>query len=342
MRRPLWCSLVAFLLLFVPSRVHAAAPSVEQFYKTRAVTMYIGLAAGGGYDLYARLVARHLGRHIPGTPSIVPVNMEGAGSLKLANWLYAAAPKDGTAIGTVNHGVPFLPIVGERAFARFDARKFTWIGSANDEVSVCVSWKRTGIETFDALRRKELIVGSTGPGADEYEYPRVLTRVLGAKIRSVAGYAGGNDINFAMERGEVDGRCGWTWSSVISTRRQWVEEKSINILLQLALRKHPDLPDVPLVIDLAKNERERQILRLVMLRAPFGRPYFAPPGVPADRAAALRKAFDATMVDPLFLADAKRSRMEILPVPAATLEALLEEAYAAPAYIVENARQVLE
>ncbi len=331
------------MLALVPlAPADAAAPqTTEQFFKGRVVTMYIGLSAGGGYDLYARLVARHMGQHIPGRPTIVPVNMEGAGGLKLMNWLYTAAPKDGTAIAIVNHGTPFLPLVGGEQFARFDARKFTWIGSANDEVSVCVSWKRTGITSFDQLRRQELIVGSTGPGADEFIFPQLLIGVFGARIRSVAGYAGGNDINFAMERGEVDGRCGWTWSSVVSTRQRWIEDKSINVLLQFALRKHPDLPNVPSIMDLAKDDEERQVLRLAMLRAPFGRPFFAPPGLAADRAAALRTAFDATMRDPAFLAEAKRGHVEILPVPAATLDALLAEAYATPPHIIERARAVM-
>lgn len=321
---------------------NAAAPqSVEQFYKGRVVTMYIGLAAGGGYDLYGRLVGRHIARHIPGHPTIVPVNMEGAGGLKFMNWLYSVAPKDGTAIGIVNHGTPFLPLVSNQGFARFDSRKFTWIGSANDEVSVCVSWKRTGITTFDHLQRKELIVGSTGPGADEFMFPKLLVGVFGARIRTIAGYAGANDINFAMERGEVDGRCGWTWSSVITTRQRWLDDKSINILLQFALRKHPNLPGVPLIMDLAKDDEERQVLRLAMLGAPFGRPFLAPPGVPADRAAALRQAFDATMQDPAFLEEARRARVEILPVPAATLDALLVEAYATPPHILERARAVM-
>jgi tripartite-type tricarboxylate transporter receptor subunit TctC len=267
--------------------------------------------------------------------------MEGAGSLKLMNWLYSAAPKDGTAIATVNRGVPFMPLLENQHFANFDARAFTWLGSANDEVSVCVSWKRTGITHFEQLRDRELIVGSTGPGADEFVFPRLLAGVLRARIRSVAGYAGGNDINFAMERGEVDGRCGWTWSSVVSTRPQWLEDGSVNILLQLALRKHPDLPHVPLIMDLARSEEERSVLRLVMLRSAFGRPFLAPPGVPTDRATALRHAFEETMKDAGFLAEASRSHAEIIPVSAAALQALLTDAYATPRHIVARARQVV-
>jgi tripartite-type tricarboxylate transporter receptor subunit TctC len=205
---------VILIALLSPNSV--GAQNVEQFYAGEVVTLYIGFSAGGGYDLYGRLVARHIGKHIPGNPTVVPVNVVGAGSLRLMNWLYSVAPKDGSAFGMVNRGVPFTWLLGERQFALFDPRDYVWLGSANDEVSVCVSWERSGIETFEQMRREELIVGSTGPGADEYIFPKVLEGILGAHIRNVAGYAGGNDINFAMERGEVDGRCGWTWSRSMS------------------------------------------------------------------------------------------------------------------------------
>ena len=317
------------------------AQNVEQFYTGKTISLYIGYTVGGAYDLYGRLVARHIGKHIPGNPTVVPINMQGAGSLKLMNWLYNAAPKDGTAIGTVNQSAPFVPLVGERQLARFDAMKFTWIGSVNDEVSVCVSWERTGITRFDQLYEKELIIGTTGPGADEYFLHALLRGISDAQIRSITGYVGGNEINAAMERGEVDGRCGWAWSSIKSTRAQWLEQGTINVLIQFGLRKHPDLPDIPLIMDLAKNEEDRQILRLIMASGVFGRPFVAPPGLPADRAAALKTAFDATMVDADFLAEADLLQAEISPVSSATLQQLLIETYATPSHIVERARALL-
>jgi tripartite-type tricarboxylate transporter receptor subunit TctC len=319
----------------------ARAQSVAQFYSGKIVTLYIGYSVGGGYDTYGRLVARHIGRHIPGQPTVIPVNMEGAGSLKLMNWLYNAAPKDGTALGTVNQSVPFVPLVGDRNLARFDATKLTWVGSANEEVSVCVAWERTGITRFDQLYDKELIIGSTGPGADEYSLHALVRHTLGAKLKSIVGYAGGNEMNLAMEQGEVDGRCGWAWSSVKTSRQQWVDEGKIRILLQFGLRKHPDLPDVPLIMDLAKNENDRSILRLIMISGIFGRPFIAPPGVPADRAAALEAAFDATVKDPAFLAEARQLRAEITPVSASRLRQLLAEAYATPPAVVERTRTIL-
>ena len=307
------------------------AQSVEQFYANRVISLYIGFSVGGGYDIYGRLVARHIGKHIPGNPTVVPTNMEGAGSLKLMNWLYDGAPRDGSAIE---------PLVGIQEFARFDATTFTWIGSVNDEVSVCVAWKSTGITEFSELYERELIVGGTGQGAEDV-FSKLISGVLGVRLRLITGYAGGNEVNYAMERGEVDGRCGWSWSSIKSTRQQWLDDGSIKILLQVALRKHPDLPDIPLIMDLADNEEKRQILRLVLGRGVLGRPFLAPPGVPADRAAALQHAFDAMVRDPEFLADAERLRLEIMPISGSELQRLMTEIYATPPDIVAKARIIL-
>ncbi len=329
------------ILLAVFFAMPVRAQSVEEFYSGRALTLYIGFPAGGGYDLYGRLVARHLGNFIPGAPTIVPVNMEGAGSLRLMNWLYWAPPRDGTVFGTVNHGAPFVPLLGDEQFARFDAREYSWIGSANEEVSVCVAWERTGITQFEQLFEQELIVGSTGPGAEEFTLTRLVSTVLGARLRPITGYAGSDEINFAIERGEVDGRCGWTWSSVKSTRQRWLDDGSINVLLQLGLRKHPELPEVPLIMELVENDEQREALYLILAQASLGRPFLAPPDIPADRAAALQAAFDAMVADSEFLADAARMRLEINPVSASVVEALLAEAYSTPQPIVERTRELL-
>jgi tripartite-type tricarboxylate transporter receptor subunit TctC len=213
----------------------AASAQTTNFYRGKTVTLYIGSSSGGIYDVYARLLARHLGRHIPGNPRIVPSNMDGAGSLRLANYLYNAARRDGTVIGTINRGAPFEPLLGEAAAAKFDAAKFTWIGSISDEVSVCVAWRRAGIDNLTQLFQRELTVGGTGGGADTNQFPKVLNGVLGTKIKIVSGYPGGNDIDLAMERGEVDGRCGWSWSSLQSARKPWVDSGTVKVLVQLAL-----------------------------------------------------------------------------------------------------------
>ena len=196
--------------------------------------------------------------------------MEGAGSLRLANWLYNVGPKDGTVMGTIGRGTAFDPLLGSKG-AQFEADKFTWIGSANNEVSICVAWKTSGITKFEDVLTKELIVGGTGQAADTDQFPQILNGVLGTKFKVVAGYPGGNDVTLAMERGEVKGRCGWSWSSVLATHKRWIGDKSINILIQLSLAKHPDLPDVPLVMDYAKTEEQKQIFQLIFARQVMGR-----------------------------------------------------------------------
>src|SRR5262249_40612693 len=241
-------SVVAALLTVLPASF-ASAQSPADFYKSKNIEFYVGYSVGGAYDLYARTIARFMGKHIPGNPTVIVKNMKGGGSLRLANWIYRVAPKDGSVIATIGRGTAFDPILGQTG-AQFDGTKFTWIGSANNEVSVCVSWSATsGITKFEDLLSKEMTVGGTSTSSDTDQFARVLNGVLGTKMKIVSGYPGGNDIVLAMERGEVQGRCGWSWSSVMATHRAWVGEHKINILTQLALRKHPDLPDVPLVID---------------------------------------------------------------------------------------------
>jgi tripartite-type tricarboxylate transporter receptor subunit TctC len=320
-------TIVAAALAFAASPASAQTPA--EFYKGRNVELDIGYSAGGAYDLYARTIARHLGKHIPGNPTIVPKNIEGAGSLRLANLLYNVAPKDGSTFGTIGRGTGFDPLLGSKG-AQFQADKFTWIGSANNEVSVCVAWKGSGINKFEDLFTKELVVGGTGQAADTDQFPAVLNGVLGTKFKIVTGYPGGNDVTLAMERGEVKGRCGWSWSSVLATHKRWVDDKSITILVQLSLQKHPDLPDVPLIMDYAKTEDQQRMFRLVFARQVMGRPFVAPPGVPKDRADALRKAFLETLKDPEFVAETKRADLEINPVSGEDVEKLVQELYATP------------
>jgi tripartite-type tricarboxylate transporter receptor subunit TctC len=318
----------------------AQAQDAAAFFKGRTVNMEIGYSAGGGYDVYAREIARFLGKHIPGAPTVLPKNMPGAGSLRLANWLYTAAPKDGTEIATIGRGIAFDPMLGNKN-AQFDAAKFSWLGSATDEVSVCVAWQDSGIAQFDDLYTKPMTVGGTGGGADTDVFPQILDAVLGTKMKVIAGYPGGNDVNLAMERGEVQGRCGWSWSSVQATHKDWLAQKKIVVLVQLALSKHPDLPDVPLVTDLAKTDEQRQILKLIFARQVMGRPYLAPPGVPKERVEALRQAFLDTMKDKEFLTEADTAQLEINPVTGPAIEKLLQEVYQTPADIAAKAAAVL-
>jgi tripartite-type tricarboxylate transporter receptor subunit TctC len=281
-----------------------------------------------------------MGKHIPGNPAVVPKNMEGAGSLRLANWLYNIGPKDGTAIGTIGRGTGFDVLLGNMK-AQFDATRFNWIGSANNEVSVCVAWHTSGITRFEDMLTRPLIVGGTSSSADTDQFPKITNGVLGTKMKVITGYPGGNEVGLAMERGEVQGRCGWSWSSVKSTHQKWLNEKRFAILAQLALKKHPDLPDVPLIVDLAKTDEQRKILELIFARQVMGRPFVAPPGVPRDRVEALRKAFMDTMNDKEFLADAEKAQLEITPVPGDQLEQLVRDLFATPPEIAKKASALL-
>jgi tripartite-type tricarboxylate transporter receptor subunit TctC len=338
MLRKLALGATAALLALATSRASAQSPA--DFYKGKNVDLYIGYSSGGAYDIYARVLARHMGKHIPGNPTIVPKNMAGAGSLVLANWMYNVAPKDGTAFGIIGRGTAFDPILGNKR-AQFDGTKYLWLGSANNEVSVCVAWHTSGVTKFNDLLTKELVVGGTGASADTDQFPKITNGVLGTKFKIVSGYPGGNEISLAMERNEVQGRCGWSWSSVKATHRAWYDERKIHLLVQLALEKHEDLPNVPLVVDLAKTDEERKILELIFARQVMGRPFLAPPGLPADRAAALRKAFMDTMNDKEFLASAEKAKLEITPVFGERVEKLVKDLYATPQAISKKAADLL-
>jgi tripartite-type tricarboxylate transporter receptor subunit TctC len=327
----------ATLFTLLASMAVVLAQNAADFYKGRTLDLYIGYSTGGAYDLYARVIGRHMGGHIPGDPTLVPKNLEGAGSLRLANFLYRVAPQDGSAFGTIGRGIAFDPLMIGQGDA-FDAQKFSWIGSANNEVSVCVAMKDSGITRFEDLFTKELIVGGTGTSADTDQFPRVLNGVLGTHFKIVEGYPGGNDVVLAMERGEVKGRCGWSWSSVKATHQSWIDEKKMIVLVQLSLSKHPELPDVPLVTDFAKTDEQRQILKMVFARQVMGRPYLAPPNLPADRLATLRQAFMDTMTDKDFVAEAQKLDLEINPVSGADVEKLVKEVYATPPDIVAKAK----
>ena len=322
-------------LLVLVAATARAQPAAE-FYKGKNIDLYIGYSVGGGYDIYARLLARHMGRHLPGNPTIVPKNMEGAGSLRLANWLYRVAPKDGTAFGTIGRGIAFDPMLGGKG-AQFKATEFGWIGSANDEVSVCAAWGTSPIARFEDLYTRELIVGGTGATADTDFFPKIVNGVLGTKMRVVSGYPGGNDITLAMQRGEVHGRCGWSWSSIKANHPTWVKDGTLKLLVQLSLDKHDDLPNVPVIMEKVKTDEQRAILRLVFARQVMGRPFLAPPGVPAERMALLRKAFMETMKDRDFLAEAEKMKLEITPVSGEKVQDLVAEVYRTPAGIVQKA-----
>jgi tripartite-type tricarboxylate transporter receptor subunit TctC len=328
------CAACAALLWAVAAQPAAAQTSVASFYKDKKVRMLVGYGVGTGNDLYMRLLARHIGRHIPGAPTITPENMPGAGSMVMMNYLYNVAARDGSVIGVPSRNLAVEPLLGNDQ-ARYDALKFTWLGSMGRDVSTCVTWRTSGINTIEDAMRREVAVGATGKPADSNIFPKLLNAVLGTKFKTVLGYPDSAAVGIAMERRELDGYCSFTWSAIKSARPQWIAEKQISVILQLSLNKHPELADVPLVMDLAKDEAARQMFALAFGTQKMGRPASAPPGLPADRADALRQAFDATMVDPEFLEDARRSVLEVDgPISGMEVDAILKQIYATPKNLV--------
>jgi tripartite-type tricarboxylate transporter receptor subunit TctC len=315
----------------------AAADPVADFYSGRTVQVLIGFSPGGGYDLYGRTLARYIGRHIPGNPKLVPQNMPGAGSLKVVNYLYGIAPKDGTALAHFAPGVMFEPLLGHGDGVQFEATKFTWLGSASREASVCAFMTGAGIKSWQDMRTKSYIIGASGGGAESDVFPTVLRNMFHLPLKIVTGYPGGTEITLAMERHEVDGRCGWSWTSLLSRSKALLDSKAINVVLQIALQKTKDLPDVPLIVDVTDNAEQKAALKLIVARQSIARPFAAPPGIPADRARALRDAFAATMRDPEFIAEAKSQNLDVEPVTGAEVETLIREVYASSPEAVQLA-----
>jgi tripartite-type tricarboxylate transporter receptor subunit TctC len=324
---------------FVAGAAHPArADSVEDFYRGKSIVMAIGYSVGGGYDLYARLLARYLGKYIPGQPSIVPQNREGAGSLRAAIYIYNAAPKDGTVIGTFSRSMAVAPLLTD---APFDATRFTWLGSISTDVNVCMTWGTSPIKTWDDMLTKPFTMGGLGAGADPDMFALMFKNVFGAKLKLVSGYPGTNDVALAMERGEVQGMCGLSWSTVKTRHLDWITARKVNIPVQAGLHKEADISDVPGVLELAKTPEQTQIVRLILASQEMARPFAAPPGIPEDRKRALIDAFDKTMKDPDFLADAEKMKADVNPVSAAAIDALLAEVYKTPKDVVAKAAKAI-
>lgn len=317
----------------------ARTQSVEDFYKGHTLSIVVGFSAANAYDHYARALGRHIGRHIPGRPAVVILNRPGAGSLAAANYLYGVAPKDGSTIGIFNRSVAVEPLLGNSG-SKFDPRKFNWLGSVGNEVSLCIAWHTAAVKTWHDLMTKEFVAASAGLSADSGVFPTLIKNLFGARIKIIPGYPGGAEMSKAIESGEADGRCGWSWSGVKATKPNWLQQKSINLLVQLGLQKSDELPDVPLIMDFARSDEERQILKLVFSRQEFAWPFVAPPDIPDDRLRALRAAFDATMKDPEFLEDAKRTALDVSPVSAADVHKLIEELYTTPDELIAKVRRL--
>jgi tripartite-type tricarboxylate transporter receptor subunit TctC len=335
--RLLRCGIAAALAAAVTTQP-ARSAGVEDFYKGKTVSLLIGYSVGGGYDAYGRLLARHLGKYIPGSPTVVPQNMTGAGSLKAANYVYSVAPKDGSVIGTFSRSMGIAPLLDK---AEFDSTKFTWLGSVTDEVSLCVTRHDAPVKTFSELLVTPTTFGAEGAGSDPNIFASFYRNVLGAKIKVVTGYPGTNEIQLAVERGEVDGLCGLSWSTLKGRYPHWLKERKAHILVQAGIKKQPELPDIPSASDLAKATDQTQILKLLLIGQAMARPFAAPPGIPADRRAALIAAFERTTADPDFLAEAERLNFEVNPVSANQLDALLAEAYATPKDVIAKAAKAM-
>jgi tripartite-type tricarboxylate transporter receptor subunit TctC len=316
----------------------ACAAGVEDFYKGRNVTLVIGYSVGGGYDAYARLLGRYFGKHIPGNPSIVPEQMTGAGSLRSANFIYSVAAKDGSVFGTFSRSMGISPLVDK---AEFDSRKFTWLGSVTDDNTICVTWNTSPIKNWDDFLTKPSKFGGEGAGADPDIWTLLYKNVFGARAQLVSGYPGTNDTVLAMERGEIDGLCGISWSTIKSRHSEWLTSHSVNIIVQAALKKEPEIASVPLATDLAKTPEQLQIIKLLLVSQAMARPFAAPPDIPADRKAALLAAFDATMKDADFLAEAQKLSFDVRPVSATAIDAMLAEVYQTPKDVIARATKAI-
>jgi tripartite-type tricarboxylate transporter receptor subunit TctC len=304
----------------------------------RTISVIVGFSAGGAYDLYTRVLARHMGQHLPGNPTLVVENMPGAGGLKAANYLYQLAPKDGSTFGTFARGVTIGPLFGEGAF---DATRFSWIGSVTDDVNVCLSWRTAQVKTWNDLMTKPFTVAGQGPQADPNVYANLVKNLFGAPIKVVNGYPGSNEIVLAMERGEVDGVCALSYSTIRTTLEEKIKNKDINIVFQAGLKKAAELPDVPLLLDQARDDKQRAILKLVMGVQGMARPFVAPPGLAQARIEELRTAFTETMNDPAFLAEAKKLNLEVNPASGKEVEALVADLYRTPHDVVEQAQRAI-
>jgi len=320
----------------------AHAQSIRDPVKGKTLTIYIGSSVGGGYDVYGRLLARYIGRHLPGTPTIIVSTMEGAGGLKLVDFINRIAPKDGSAIGMIGRGLPFEPILGKNE-VNFDPLKLNWIGSMNREVTVALSWMTSKVRTFDDLTKTELLVPGTGAGADSEIMPNAFNNLAGTKFKIIKGYRGTDEASLHLETGELEGIGYWAWSSILNAHPDWLRDKKVNLLFKTGHKDLPGAPpDLPVIQDLVKNSTDRMALDFLLAREALGRPLVAPPVLEPERLKMLREAFVATMRDPAFLADAERSKLDVNLVTGEEVDSILGKAASAPADVINLVKKVLD
>lgn len=313
------------------------ADPIADFYKGKQINWILSAGAGGGYSSYAHAFQTYFQKHIPGQPNIIVQNMPGAGGIRAMMFFATVAPKDGTTMGLVHSSVPFAPLFGLEG-AKFDPRKMNWIGSINKATGICVAWHTSPIKVAQDLWDKEFIVGGTGAGSQMETLPAMLNKLFGTKMKVISGYKGGNDVYLAMERGEVMGRCGGLISSIQSTRPDWFPQHKVAVPIQISTTRDPMFPDSPAIIEYAKDEKTKQILNLVLAPMDIDRPLLLPPGTPPERVAAFRKAFHETMIDPAFLAEAKKENIEISEISGEGVQKIIETAYSLPPDVVQTAK----
>lgn len=318
----------------------ATAQTPDAAFAGRSVTMLIGFGPGGGYDSWARVIARHLGKHLPGDPTVIPQNLEGAGSYRAANFIYNVAPKDGTTIGAISRDAVLGPLTGA-AGAEFDATKFSWLGTPATETNICIADHSAAVKNVQDLKEKELVVGDTGVGTGTHSYPKALNDILGFKFRIVGGYSSSVEVLLAMERGEVQGICE-SYDSVIAHRPDWIANGTVKVLFQGGTKPNPKLKGVPFVVDLAQRPEDKQAIEFLYTGQGIGRPYVAPPGLLPDRLKMLRDGFNATMTDPEFIAEANLRKLPIDAEDGAELEALIKKAYATPKSIIARIAKLIQ
>lgn len=318
----------------------AHAQSVADFYKGKQMKVLVGSTPGGGNDLFARMFAKHYGKHVPGNPTWTVINMPGAGGILVTQQIYSLQPKDGSVIAAVQRGIPLEPMLSGKNL-KYDSLKMKWLGSLNKETNLIIAWHTAPVKKADDLFKYEFICGAAGGGADSLTYPRLLNKALGTKFKIITGYAGGEEQSLAMEREEVHGRASVPWTTVRANHGDWLRDKKINIIVQMALERDPDLPNVPNVLEYVKDPKDRQVFELLFARQETGRPYAAPPEIPTDRLAALRKAFTATAKDPEFIKEMEQRGGSVELLEWDEMEKLIAKLYKTPEEVVLMAREVL-
>jgi tripartite-type tricarboxylate transporter receptor subunit TctC len=330
----------AIILALAGLAPSTAAEPVADFYRGKSISMVIATAPGGDYDLRARLVARHLGRHIPGNPAIVPRNMPGGVGIQAANFMATVAPQDGTVLHAIMQNMSTHQALGG-AGVEYDTRKFFWIGNTTDTPNTIASWHATGVRTVQDAMARELVIGAPGTATASVYYPKSLNEIVGTKFKIVTGYPGGNQVNIAMERGEVGGRIN-SWASWKATKPDWLKERQIFMIVQIAIKRNAELPDVPTIIELAQSDEDKAVMTFLSADIPISRAYVTTPGVPVERVRALRRAFDATMRDPQFLAEAEKMGMDISPSTGEEAQRFSDLIANTPAPVLARTRLIIE